>query len=215
MVCNKSFAFSFVLPFSAFAPTFFVTPPVVFLHLATLTFTSDEKGWCRRGHRCLNSVWVPGANGPCCNIFFAEIAGGWMWVWGVFLCFLFLPETPFSGSFVPMRAMTNCLPWHFSNIHCSSSQVSCFDAWKTPVSCFLSCNLLSNFLSSPITNTRFLFLFLSLSFCRLLQMSNFFSDCLSPAPSQVWCCSLPLLWTGMFASTFFPFVYWYSSLQSK
>lgn len=49
-------SFSVVLPFSAFALTFFVMLPVVALRLATLTFTPDEKGWRSRDHRCLNSV---------------------------------------------------------------------------------------------------------------------------------------------------------------
>lgn len=34
---------------------------------------------------------------------------------------------------------------------------------------------------------------LPLSFCRLLQVNNFISDCLSPAPSQLWQCCLPQL----------------------
>lgn len=93
---------------------------------------------------------------------FPEIAGGRLFFG--FEGFFPLSETPFSGSFVPMERITNCLPWHFWSIHCSSSQVSCFDAWKTPLSCFLSFtdNLLSHFLSLSITETWFLFLFLSL-----------------------------------------------------
>lgn len=37
------------------------------------------------------------------------------------------------------------------------------------------------------------FSLLPLSFCRLLQANNFSSDCLSPAPSRLWWCSLPQL----------------------
>lgn len=217
MVCNIFWFCDlfFALPFPAFAPTFFVTLPVDALHLATLALASDEKRWRGRGHCCLNSVWVPRANGPYCNIVFLKLLrGGWG---GLFFGFegFFSFLKLFSGSFVPMVRITNCLSWHFWSIHCSSSQVSCFDAWKTPLSCFLSCtdNLVSHFPSLSITETWFLFL--SLLLCRLLQMNNLFSECYSPAPSQPWWHSLLQPWTVVFAPTFFPFVYWDSSLWSE
>lgn len=90
-------SFSFVLPFSAFAPTFFVMLPVVTLRLAILTFTSDEKGWCGRGHCCLNSVWVLGLMGHTALFFWLKllgVGGGWgcgVWVFPFFL----IPESPF------------------------------------------------------------------------------------------------------------------------